>query len=105
VDIVIDLKTVQRIHGFDIGCMEDQVGDMYLPASVGVAASIDGEHYHRLFYQENKKIPAELDRHTVNYHREGITSAARYVRFSFRNAGLSPDPQKNLFVLDELTIR
>jgi hexosaminidase len=105
VDIVIDLKTVQRIHGFDIGCMEDQVGDMYLPASVGVAASIDGEHYHRLFYQENKKIPAELDRHTVNYHREALTSAARYVRFSFRNAGLSPDPQKNLFVLDELTIR
>jgi hexosaminidase len=105
VEIVIDLKTVQRIHGFDIGCMEDQVGDMYLPASIGVSASVDGEHYQRLFYQENKKIPADLDRHTVHYHRETLTTAARFVKFSFRNAGLSPDPQKNLFVIDELTVR
>jgi hexosaminidase len=105
VDIVIDLKTVQRIHGFNVGCLEDQVGDMYLPRSVGAASSVDGEHYGRLYYQENKKVPAQLIRHTVDYHRVALNVRARYLKFSFVNAGLSSDPQKNQFVIDEITVR
>ncbi|HEY4287857.1 MAG TPA: family 20 glycosylhydrolase [Puia sp.] len=105
VDVVVDLKTVTRIHGFNIGCLEDQVGDMYLPRSISVSSSNDGDHYDRLFDQENKKLPAELTRHMMNYHREGIAISARYLKFSFVRAGVSPDPLKNQFVLDEITVQ
>ncbi|MES1249744.1 MAG: chitobiase/beta-hexosaminidase C-terminal domain-containing protein, partial [Chitinophaga rupis] len=100
VDIVLDLGTAKRIHGFNIGCLEDQVGDMVLPRSIGVSSSHNGDHYDRLFDQVNKKLPAQLIRHTVNYHREGLAVSARYLKFSFVRANVSADPLKNQFVID-----
>lgn len=105
VDIVIDLGAVKRIHAFDIGCLEDQAGDMYLPRSIGVALSSDGDHYERVFYRKNATLPLRLIRHVVNFHRETLEARARYLKFSFVNANLSSDPQKNQFVIDEITVR
>ncbi len=104
VDIVIDLGILRPLHEFDIGCMEDQVGDMYLPRAIGVAVSNDGEHYERVFYRENATLPARLFRHVVNYHQEALDMRARYLKFSFVNANLSTDSQKNQFVIDEITV-
>ena len=105
VDIVIDLKRVRPVHGFSVGCMEDQVGDMYVPRTVTVASSEDGEHFDRLYDHRNATIPAESIRHTVDFHRDELTVSARYLKFSFVNAHLSADPQKNQFVIDEITVR
>jgi hexosaminidase len=105
VNIVLDLKTAKHIHGFNIGCLEDQVGDMYLPRSIGVSSSHDGDHYDSLFDQVNEKLPAQLIRHTVDYHREGLAVSARYLKFSFVRANVSADPLKNQFVIDEITVQ
>lgn len=105
VQVVIDLGISRQVHGFAIGCLEDQVGDMYLPRSIGVETSVDGDHYERVFYRKNATLPARLIRHVVDYRGEALTVRARYLKFSFVNANLSSDPQKNQFVIDEITVR
>lgn len=105
VDVVVDLRTVRRVHAFGIGCLEDPVGDMYLPESVSVFSSADGERYERVFRQENKKIPEQPDRHIVKVDREGLSVDARYLKFSFVRSRVSADRLKNQFVIDEIVVR
>jgi hexosaminidase len=98
VTVVLDLERTRHIHGVSIGCLEDQVGDMYLPQSAIVACSNDGAHYEPIFTQTNTKLPEQPIRHIVHYHKEGLTIDARYVKFTFIR-------DKKQFVIDELEVQ
>ncbi|MEO8109052.1 MAG: family 20 glycosylhydrolase [Ginsengibacter sp.] len=104
--ITIDLQKITAFHSINFSCMEDQVGNIFLPAEIVLATSTDGETYKNIQVIKNKKIPAELLRHTVNYKKNNLNVNARYLKVTLKNADLfKNDPDKNLLLLDEIAVQ
>ena len=101
----IDLGSLQNLHGVSFRCLEDQVGDIYLPKSVDITASADGRHFYPVYHVINKKLPQQLLRHIAQYKKEGMNRKARYLTVNVHNANLFKDKVKNQFMLDEMVVR
>lgn len=104
--ITIDLQVTQAIHSIQISCMEDQVGNIFLPEAIAFEVSANGNEFQNIQTINNKKIPSQLLRHTVNYKKNNLNEKARYVKVILKNANLfKNDPEKNLLFLDEIIIQ
>jgi hexosaminidase len=103
--LTIDLQKLMPVHSISIGCMEDQVSDIFLPRKIEVSGSADGNHFEPLYSVYNKTIPRQLLRHTVTYRKDLATCQARYIRVVIRNADLFPQPDRNGIWLDEIVVR
>ena len=101
----IDLRTVQNLHGIIFRCLEDQVGDIYLPRSVNITASADGSYFYPVYQVINKKLPKRLLRHIEQYKKEDVHRKARYITVDVHNANLFKDEIKNEFMLDEIVVQ
>ncbi|MHA4806610.1 glycoside hydrolase family 20 protein [Flavitalea flava] len=104
VSLTLDLGKLRDIHSIGVGCMEDQVGDSYLPRSLEFSCSADGQKFEKVFDVYNKKLPVELLRHIVQYKRTKLQRKARYIRILVRNGQLNADPLKNQLFLDEIVV-
>jgi hexosaminidase len=103
--LTIDLQKLQPIHSISLGCMEDQVSDIFLPRQVQFSASADGSHFEPVYSVYNKTLPTQLLRTTVTYSRNFETRQARFIRVLIRNANVFTQADRNGIFLDEITVR
>lgn len=104
--ITIDLQKIQVIHSVSFLCLEDQVGNIFLPESTSIEVSADDKNYKKVQLVNNKKIPQQLLRHTVNYKKTNLSENARYVKITLKNANLfKSEPDKNLLFIDEIVVQ
>jgi len=96
VTLTLDLGRVQDVVSLGLNCMEDQVGDIYLPKVIHIRWSEDGSVYRAAEDIRNAHVPEGLLRHVVHYERI-LGSKARYIRVEIRNV-------KQTF-LDEIVVR
>jgi len=96
VTLTLDLGRVQDVHSVSLHCMEDQVGDIFLPRRINFEWSEDGKVYKMMGEVNNKRVPEQLLRHVAHYER-AMRGKARYIRLIFRD-------QKQLF-LDEIVVQ
>ncbi|HEY8970475.1 MAG TPA: hypothetical protein VIM64_15325, partial [Puia sp.] len=85
-------------------CMEDQVGNIYLPRTIRISVSEDDHVYRPMELIENKIVPQQLLRH-VEHYEAVIASKARYVRVELVNARIRPGAEDNLLFVDEIIVR
>ncbi len=96
VTVTLDLGGIKDVRSVSLNCMEDQVGDIYLPRRIRFSFSEDGEGYKAMGEIDNKRVPEQLLRHVAHYvQRERIR--ARYIRLVFEH-------KKQLF-LDEIVVQ
>lgn len=100
----IDLKQIQPLHSLALRFMEDQVGDIYLPLSVHISGSKDGNRYKQIVSIVNKKIPQSSLRHIVPYHKS-FAGRFRYIKVEINNALINKDAAKNTVALDEIVVK
>jgi len=96
VTLTLDLGRVQDVLSVGFNCMEDQVGEIYLPKVIHIRWSEDGQVYRETEDIRNAKVPAALLRHVVHYERV-LGGKARYIQLELSNA-------KQTF-LDEIVVR
>jgi len=96
VTLTLDLQHVQDVHSIGLRCMEDQVGEIYLPVRIRIDRSDDGKTYKTVAEVDNKRVPEQLLRH-VAYYEKRTAVKTRYIRLTFEH-------QKQLF-LDEIVIQ
>ncbi|MBN8850466.1 MAG: beta-N-acetylhexosaminidase [Sphingobacteriales bacterium] len=104
VTLKLDLGRVQDIYSVGLGCMEDQVGNIYLPRRIRISISEDGLLYKPMELIENKIVPQQLLRHVERY-KAVIGSRARYVQVELVNARLQVKPDDNLLFVDEIVVQ
>lgn len=85
--------------------MEDQVGNVFLPASVELFASADNKQFKKIHSVVNKEVPEQLLRHVKQLEASSLNTRARFIRIVITNANLSPERQKNIMLLDEITVQ
>lgn len=96
VTLTLDLGRVQDVRSVGLNCMEDQVGDIFLPGKMNISWSVDGERYTSMGGVENPRLPQRLLRHVVHYEKSASIKV-RYIRVVLVH-------QKQLF-LDEIVVR
>lgn len=102
--ITIDLGKIAKASAISFSCMEDQVGNIFLPKAIVIALSIDGSHY-KTVYNVHNKVPQQLLRHIVHYKKTSLNDEARYVRIVLKNADWSKNNlNKNLLFIDEIAV-
>jgi hexosaminidase len=101
----IDIGKIQNVRQISIRCLEDQVGNIYLPKSITFALSVDGQKYTSVYNKINKKLPQELLRHIVQFKMNGPDRQARYIRVTIDNANPFTDPTKNQWMMDEIVVQ
>lgn len=104
VTLTLDLGRVQDVHSVSFHCMEDQVGDIYLPRRISVRCSADGKGYRLVGEVLNKRVPEQLLRHVGHYMRT-MKGKARYVRVELRNPRVGKEPEKSQMFLDEIVVQ
>lgn len=104
ISFTLDLGKLQDIHSISANCLEDQVGNIYLPRELEFSCSADGKDFEKVYNAHNDRLPAELLRHTVAYKKEGLQRKSRYIKVLVRNGQLFADPLKNMLFLDEIVV-
>jgi hexosaminidase len=104
VTMKLDLGRVQDVYAVGLNCMEDQVGNIYLPRTIRISVSEDGQIYRPVELIENKMVPQQLLRHVEHYERV-VGSKARYVQVELLNARVRPGMGDNLLFVDEIIVR
>lgn len=99
----IDLEKERFLQRVSLRFMEDEAGNIFLPAAITISGSEDGIHYRNIYEGSHKTIPQNERRHTV-IHNKLFTQKARYIRIVIRNAGLNKEKEKNIMLLDEIVI-
>ncbi|HVU56807.1 MAG TPA: beta-N-acetylhexosaminidase [Puia sp.] len=100
----LDLGRMQDVHAVGLNCMEDQVGNIYLPRTIRISISADGQQYRPVEIMENKMVPQQLLRHVAHYEAV-IGGEARYVQVELTNARVRPGADDNSMFVDEITVR
>lgn len=104
ITVNIRLPQAQDIRSIGLDCLEDQVGDIYLPRTIRVQWSEDGYIYREAEIIHNETIPLKLLRHVEHYEKI-IASKARYIRIELQNAQLWKAPEKNQIFVDEIVVQ
>lgn len=104
VTLKLDLGRMQDIFSVGLSCMEDQVGNIYLPRTILISVSEDDHVYRPLDLIENKMVPQQLLRHVEHYERI-VGNRARFVQVELVNARIRPGAEDNLLFVDEITVR
>ena len=92
--MVIDLETEQDIHFVGGTFMEEPGPGIFLPKSVEIWLSADGENFEQVAV-----IPNEIQKHGQSYVLFGtpLTARARFVRFVAH-------PTRGFHFLDEIVV-
>lgn len=100
----LTLPQVQDIRSIGLDCLEDQVGNIYLPRTIQIRWSEDGHIYKQAEIVHNDNIPAQLLRHVEHYEKI-IASKALYIQIEIKNPQLWKEPEKNQIFLDEIVVQ
>ena len=94
IDVVIDLETEQEIHFVGGTFMEEPGPGIFLPKSVEIWLSADGENFEQVAV-----IPNEIQKHGQSYVLFGtpLTARTRFVRFVAH-------PTRGFHFLDEIVV-
>jgi hexosaminidase len=104
VTLTLDLGKVQNVRSIGLNCMEDQVGNIYLPRSIRISWSEDDHVYRQAETIQNDIVPQQPLRHTVHYEKI-VAAKMRYIRIELKNAQIEKDAEKNLLFLDEIVVQ
>ena len=106
VTITIDLQKVKPIHSVKLQCMEDQVGNIFLPKSIDISLSKDAHNYINYYAVLNKKIPEQLLRHIKKFSGKKSFQEARFIKIILKNtASFKNVPNENLLLIDEIVVQ
>ena len=100
--IIIDMKQQQALHSFFMRFMEEPVSYMYLPKSVAVSISADGEYYQPSFTINNTDKPQEL-RHIKTFSGK-LQQQARFIKVEIHNASYNKAAEQNIMMTDEIIV-
>jgi hexosaminidase len=103
--VLLDLGRNAPLRTISLKFMEDQVGNVFLPASVELFASADNKQFKKIHSVVNKEVPEQLLRHVKQLEASSLNTRARFIRIVITNANLSPERQKNIMLLDEITVQ
>ncbi|MEP6949845.1 MAG: family 20 glycosylhydrolase [Ginsengibacter sp.] len=106
ITIIIDLQKIKIIHSVKLQCMEDQVGNIFLPKSIEVSLSSDSVNYIKYYSVFNKKIPEQLLRHIKYFEGKKPIQKVRFIKIIFKNTvSLKNNPNENLLLIDEIVVQ
>ncbi len=107
-DVLIDLKITRPIHELQFGCLQNQNSRVFLPKSVDIAVSADGEHFQQIV---QKEYAAEKDDMVKikNFTFPFRDVTARYVKLQVHNVGKCPSrhrgaSHKTWLFVDEIAV-
>ncbi|MEO6722673.1 MAG: family 20 glycosylhydrolase, partial [Ferruginibacter sp.] len=104
-NFTIDLSKVQPVHSISLNCMEDQVGNIFLPAQIEFFSSLDGKVFTKQHTVINKKVPEQLLRHIKKFTTPPSNVSARFIRITIRNANVFKEREKNMLFFDEIVVQ
>jgi predicted alpha-1,2-mannosidase len=86
----IDLGKERRLKRVSIGFIQDQGAWIFMPSSVEIALSKDGERFEKAATLKSD-VPLELEGSvTKDFTADGLNAKARYVRVTAKNIGVCP---------------
>jgi hexosaminidase len=104
VEIIADMHAQKSVHSLTLRCMEDQVGNVFLPKAVEIYSSNDGRSFRKVKTLHNAKIPESLLRHVKVMKANLPNERCRFIKVVAKNAGLAAEPAKSIMLLDEITV-
>ncbi|MEO6315414.1 MAG: family 20 glycosylhydrolase [Chitinophagaceae bacterium] len=104
-NLIIDLSKEQPVHLISLQSMEDQVGNIFCPAQIEFATSLDGKVYTKQHTVTNKKVPEQLLRHIAKFTTPPFNASARFIKINIRNANIFKEREKNMLFFDEIVVQ
>ncbi len=105
-NIRIDLGELKTINKINFRCLEDMVGNTYLPQSISLFCSPDGSVFEEIYKHQNDSVPEQKTRHIKGYTINNIDKQARYLQINIVSTRqVNPEnPSPNTVFIDELVV-
>ena len=94
VDVIVDLGSVTDISKIGIGFLQDENSWIFMPLSVTIKGSVDGNNYKIIGIKKNKISPHKSGAIIKDFIINDINQQIRYIKITAKNRKLCPDWHK-----------
>lgn len=102
VEFILDLENIKLIERVQLNFLKQLSSNIYLPSSVDVFLSRDGESWEKINGEMKEDVNKNLE--VCNYSTESFDRKARYVKVSIVKQKSTKKETGNAFMVDEIIV-